>query len=219
MVATLFDFNGVLVDDESVHLAAFREVLRPLGVTFDDATYAERYLGFDDAGAFRAMLEDAGRSPTAAQVQRLIDAKRPVYMERIDGALVVFDGAVELVRRRAALGSVGIVSGALREEIEHALAVMGIQDAITFIVAAEDVKHCKPHPEGYLLALKALAGAGPAVVIEDSTAGIEAAKKAGLRCAAVAHSFPEARLRAAGADVVASRLDDLTDLLLDGVVR
>ena len=59
-VSTLFDFNGVLVDDESVHLAAFREVVAPLGIVIDDATYAERYLGFDDAGAFRAMLADAG---------------------------------------------------------------------------------------------------------------------------------------------------------------
>ena len=42
MVATLFDFNGVLVDDESVHLAAFREVLRPLGIVIDDAAYAEK---------------------------------------------------------------------------------------------------------------------------------------------------------------------------------
>ena len=224
MGATLFDFNGVLIDDESVHLAAFRGVLRPLGVTFDDATYAERYLGFDDAGAFRAMLEDAGRTPTDAEVKRLIDAKKPVYMELIGDQLVVFEGAVELVRRRAERGVVGIVSGALRSEIEHALAVMDVRASIAFIVAAEDTKQCKPDPEGYLLGLKALARSGPlargpAVVIEDSIAGIEAAKAAGLWCAAVAHSYPADRLRAAGADVVALRLVDLTDDLLDGVVR
>ena len=74
MVATLFDFNGVLVDDESVHLAAFREVLAPFGVTFDDATYDDRYLGFDDAGAFRAMLADAGRPVSESVVAELIEA-------------------------------------------------------------------------------------------------------------------------------------------------
>ena len=67
-VSTIFDFNGVLVDDESVHIAAFREVVAPLGVVFDDATYTARYLGFDDAGAFRAMLEDAGKEASDASL-------------------------------------------------------------------------------------------------------------------------------------------------------
>lgn len=223
MVATLFDFNGVLVDDEAVHLASFREVLRPLGVTFDDAAYAERFLGFDDAGAFRAMLAFAGRAPNDRDVAMLVEAKKPVYMARIAEALVVFEGAAELVRRRARLGPVGIVSGALRHEIDHCLGVMGVRDAVAFIVSAEDTKQCKPDPEGYLLGLAALArvGAAPdgAVVIEDSIAGIEAAKAAGLRCAAVAHSYSEVQLRAAGADVVVARLVDLTDERLDAAPR
>lgn len=218
MVATLFDFNGVLVDDESVHLAAFREVLGALGITFDDATYAERYLGFDDAGAFRAMLADAGRPVTDGLVAELIEAKKPVYMDRIASALVVFDGAAEIVRRRAERGVVGIVSGALRHEIEHCLGVMGVRELVAFIVSAEDTARCKPDPEGYLLGLAALERAGApraAVVIEDSIAGIEAARSAGLRCVAVTHSYPEARLRAAGAAVVVNRLAELTDAVLD----
>ena len=219
-VSTIFDFNGVLVDDESVHLAAFRDVLRPHGVSFDDATYNERYLGFDDAGAFRAMLVDAGRTPSDADVAALVEEKKPVYMDRIGEALVVFEGAAAIVRRRAQLGVVGIVSGALRHEIEHCLGVMGVRDAVAFIVSAEDTTQCKPDPQGYVLGVEALAqaGAGAAriVVIEDSIAGIEAAKSAGLRCVAVAHSYPVERLQAAGADAVAARLADLTDALLDG---
>jgi beta-phosphoglucomutase len=224
-VATIFDFNGVLVDDESVHLAAFRAVVAPLGIVLDDATYAARYLGFDDAGAFRAMLEDAGAVASDEEVARLVAAKKPVYMELIGdatGGLVVFEGAAELVRRRAALGPVGIVSGALRDEIEHALGVMDVRASISFIVSAEDTTRCKPDPEGYTLALKALAdlaGAGAPslvkpIVIEDSLAGIEAAKAAGLRCAAVAHSYPAANLRAAGADIVVESLAELSDELL-----
>jgi beta-phosphoglucomutase-like phosphatase (HAD superfamily) len=221
MTATLFDFNGVLVDDESVHLAAFRDVLKPLGIVIESIAYEERYLGFDDAGAFRAMLQDAGREPTDAEVMRLVEAKKPVYMERIGESLVVFEGATDMVRRRAAVGLVGIVSGALRHEIEHALGVMGVRDAVSFIVSAEDATRCKPDPQGYFLGLRALGehrrvGAGDGVVvIEDSVAGIEAAKAAGLRCAAVAHSYPAARLRAAGADVVVEKLALLTDDVLD----
>ena len=218
---TIFDFNGVLVDDESVHLAAFREVLRPLGVVVDDATYAERYLGFDDAGAFRAMLTDAGQAPSDAEVARLIAAKKPVYMDLIGDSLVIFEGAPEIVRRRAKLGPVGIVSGALRDEIEHALRVMGVREHVSFIVSAEDTTRCKPDPEGYILGareLLALAVPGEPmrnpIVIEDSVAGIQAAKAASFLCAAVAHSYPADVLKAAGADVVALRIADLTDELL-----
>lgn len=224
-VATLFDFNGVLVDDESVHLEAFRAVVGPLGIVIDDATYAARYLGFDDAGAFRAMLEDAGAEASEVEVARLVAAKKPVYMQMIAGALVIFEGAADIVRRRAQLGPVGIVSGALRDEIEHALAVMGVRDAIAFIVSADDTTRCKPDPEGYTLALKALDEALPVgkraitrsrvIVIEDSLAGIEAAKAAGLRCAAVAHSYSAEKLRAAGADIVVQHLAELIDELLD----
>jgi len=218
MVPTLFDFNGVLVDDEAVHLEAFREVLKPLGVAIDDAAYAERYLGFDDAGAFRAILTDAGHTPTDDDVKRLIDAKKPVYMERIGDQLVVFDGAVDLVRRRAKHGLVGIVSGALRHEIEHALKVMGVRDDIAFIVSAEDTTECKPDPQGYTLGsrkLQELLPKGETIrnlfAIEDSIAGIESAKSALLMCAAVTHSYPADKLYAAGASVVVDRLADLTD--------
>jgi HAD superfamily hydrolase (TIGR01509 family) len=223
-VATLFDFNGVLVDDEHVHLAAFRDVLAPLGIEVTDADYEERWLGFDDAGALRGILADAGRAPSDEDVARLVAAKQPVYMARIAEELVVFEGAAEIVRRRAARGIVGIVSGALRAEIQHVLGMMGIGDAVRSVVAAEATTACKPDPQGYGLALRALGARGAApdargvVVVEDSLAGVAAAKGAGLRCAAVAHSYPAERLRAAGADVVAARLAELTDAKLDGAL-
>ncbi len=219
MVATLFDFNGVLVDDEAVHLAAFRAVLAPLGITVSDEAYAERYLGFDDVGAFRAILTDARTRATDEDVSRLVAAKVPEYMARIGASLVVFEGAAEIVRRRARLGTVGIVSGALRHEIEHALGVLGVAREVAFIVSAEDTRACKPDPEGYLLGVRALAERGVTsrvVVVEDSLAGIEAAKGAGLRCVAVAHSYPIERLREAGADAVVPTLADLDDRTMDG---
>jgi len=219
VAATLFDFNGVLVDDEDVHKEGFREVLRPLGVELTDADYVARYLGYDDAGAFRAILRDAGRAPTEDEVRALVRAKKPVYLRRIALGLKVFPGAAELVRRRAARGVVGIVSGALEDEIEYALAHMGVRDAISFVVPAERTAACKPDPEGYLLGraeLAKLSADGRAVALEDSIAGVQAAKAAGLRCVAVLHSYSEAELTAAGADVVVPTLADVTDATLDG---
>ena len=222
MVATLFDFNGVLVDDEHVHLNAFRSVLQPWKVSISDQDYEERYLGFDDVGAFRAMLRDAGHHPTSEDIDQLVDAKKGVYFAQIESALRIFPGAEELVRRRAALGPIGVVSGALEAEIRYCLARMGVLDLFSFIIPAEHTKACKPDPEGYFLGLAALrrltGNTGDTVVIEDSLAGIQAAKAAGLRCVAVAHSYPKASLLDAGADAVGATLSDLTDPVVDGTL-
>ncbi len=215
-IATLFDFNGVLVDDEHIHLASFREVLSSRGIALTDAEYAEKYLGFDDAGAFDAILRDRGQSFDAAVVSALVDQKKPVYMRRIATELRVFDGAADLVRRRAMLGPVGIVSGALAPEIEHCLAIMRVRERVSFIVSAEDTRACKPDPEGYLLGVSKLPRGATIVVIEDSVAGVVAAKSARLKCVAITHSYPRAQLQSAGADMVFDALTELTDDVLDG---
>ena len=219
--ATLFDFNGVLVDDEWVHLAAFRDVLTPMGVRVSDEDYGARYLGYDDVGAFRAMLTDAGRSVTDDEVAALVAAKRPHYRRRAEDGLVVFQGASALVRTLAARGPVGIVSGALRDEIAFALGKMGVTNLVGFVVAAEDTARCKPDPQGYEIALGLLAASGldakearRTLVIEDSLAGVQAAKAAGLICLAVAHSYRDEELMRAGADMVAPRIADVDDALL-----
>jgi HAD superfamily hydrolase (TIGR01509 family) len=223
--ATFFDFNGVLVNDEVVHFETFREVLAGLGVALSEHDYLHKYLGFDDAGAFRAMLEDAGRKASSEQIAELIEAKRPLYMTRARASLPTFAGAAELVKRRAAAGPALVVSGALRDEIELGLEVLGVRSSILEIVSAEDTKVCKPDPEGYVLGIRWLAERGQeaaarrGLVIEDSLAGVEAAKAAGLPCVGVTHTYSESELRGAGADAVATSLAGIDDALLGALFR
>jgi beta-phosphoglucomutase len=223
--ATLFDYNGVLANDETVHLAAFQDALVPLGIALSEADYWQKYLGFDDVGAFAAILVDAGRAADAALITELVEAKRPLYRARAEASLPLFPGAGELVRRRAAAGPVGIVSGALRDEIVLGVAALGVGDVIVSIVAAEDTRASKPDPHGYLLGIEALSKLIPAedaqraLVIEDSLAGIEAAKSAGLPCIAVGHSYPEAELYKAGADLVVPDLARIDDLALSALFK
>src|SRR5262249_51900975 len=114
--------------------------------------------------------------------------------------------------RRAAAGPVVIVSGALRDEIALGLSVLGVASSVAAIVSADDTTHSKPHPEGYLLGIGALGEKGPqAVGIEDSIAGVEAAKAAKLSCVAVTHSYGRKELEQAGADLVVEHLDAITD--------
>jgi beta-phosphoglucomutase-like phosphatase (HAD superfamily) len=214
--ATIFDYNGVLVDDELVHLEAFRDVLEPLGITLSENDYWDRYLGFDDAGAFRAILVDNGRETTDRELRDLVEAKRPRYLSRAKDSLRGFPGAAELVARRAAAGPVVIVSGALRDEIVLGLSALNVTESVSAIVAAEDTTRSKPHPEGFVLGVIALErtlgdDAKRAVVIEDSISGVEAAKAAELVCVAVTHSYGRDELLRAGADLVVECLDEVTE--------
>jgi HAD superfamily hydrolase (TIGR01509 family) len=219
MIATLFDFDGVLVDSEPVHLAAFNDVLGPYGIVIGDREYEERFLSFDDAAVFRAVLSRGGRTLREEEVRSLVAAKNPRFMARFEQSFKVYPGAAELVARRAARGPVGIVSGALEGEIVFALEKMGVRHHVGFIVSADRAPTSKPDPGPFLMALEELrraAHAGKAVALEDSAGGVTAAKRAGLRCVAVAHSTSSDALREAGADAIATDLASVTDALLEG---
>ena len=109
-----------------------------------------------------------------------------------------------------------INSGALRPEIEFGLGLLQALDRVAAIVAAEDTDRCKPDPEGYLLALDALRScegedleAAHCLVVEDSLAGIQSAKAAGMWAVGIAHTYSADALRAAGADAVLEGLSGL----------
>ncbi len=218
--AVLFDFNGVLVDDEPVHFEIFQRVLGEEGIALSRQDYYDRYLGFDDRGCFAAVLQAAGQQPTVPRLMRLIARKASYYQERIraDG-YPFFPGAAELVAEIAASGRMlGVVSGALREEVEGALRQAGLLDRFKVLVTAEDVTEGKPDPEGYLRALQELNSLPPlperlfhpheVLVIEDSPAGLLAAAEAGLLTLGVAQTYPAAELDRA--DAVAERLAGLS---------
>jgi len=222
----LFDYNGVLVDDERVHWAAFRDVLGPLGIDLSEAEYWKRYLGFDDVGAFRAILNDRGHDAAKFAVEQLVNAKRPRYLERARFELRAFEGAAELIRNLSERGAlIGIVSGALRDEIALGLGTLGIADRVSFVVSAEDTPDSKPNPECYREGYRRLLNlAGPlhrqqCLVVEDSLSGVESACGAGLPCLAVAHSYPEDELRRVGATAVAERIGDITPEQLDALAQ
>jgi beta-phosphoglucomutase len=219
VIATLFDFDGVLVDSEPVHLAAFNDVLAPRGIVISERDYAARFLSLDDAGVFRALLSHRGSTLREEEVRALVEAKSPRFMARFEEAFRVFPGAAELVLRRARLGPVGIVSGALEREIVFALEKLGVHGEVAFVVSADSGTASKPDPLPYQLAvskLRALGHGGAAVAVEDSLGGVTSAKRAGLRCVAVAHSYSRDDLQRAGADAIADDLAGLTDAVLDG---
>lgn len=205
----IFDFDGVVVDSEPVHWTGFARVLRGLGVELTWERYRERYLGFDDHDCFAAVLAEHGIAAAEERLGELTAAKTVAVQEVLASSATAMPGAVELITEVAAAGvPAAICSGALRPEIEVAARRVGVWERFLAVVAAEDVRRGKPDPEGYRLAVDRLTKAtgvalrpGRCVAIEDSPAGIAAARAAGLHVLAVAVSYPAAALGDADAIV------------------
>ncbi len=198
----LFDFNGVIINDEPQHCEALTATLAHYGYALDRETYYREYLGFDDRECFRFTFERQGREPDGRLIAEAIELKNGHYERAIRESMQLVPGAAEFVEA-AALDAVrlGIVSGALRREIDLVLDLAGLTPYFDTIVSAEDVAACKPDPRGYLAALESLDVApGRCAIIEDSLPGLAAARAAGIRCAMLTTSHDGDAC--AGADLV-----------------
>ena len=206
--AVIFDFNGIIVDDEPIHFELFRRVLEEEGIALSEKDYYARYLGMDDRGCFTTVYRDQGRSISDKQVAGLIVRKAVYYQEAIRNNIHPFPGVTTLVSQLAERYSLAIASGALRNEIESILSSIGIRKYFRAVVSAEDVAQSKPDPEIFLKALARLnedyfpgkpIAPGECLVIEDSKEGIKGARQAGMRCLAVANSHAADQLGEADA--------------------
>ncbi len=200
--AILFDFNGVIINDEPQHCEALIATLATYGYPLSREGYYRDYLGFDDRECFRFTFEKMGRAPDPALIAEAIERKAEKYEKAIRASMELVPGAGDFIRAAARDGyRMVIVSGALRREIELVLSESGLGAHFEGIVAAEDVSACKPDPQGYRAGLAAL-NVEPVrcMVIEDSLPGLEAAHRAGLRCAMLSTSHPAAELT--GADSI-----------------
>ena len=214
--SVIFDFNGVIIDDETIHRDLFIQVLAPLGVPLSNEDYEHLYLGMDDRGCLSAAWVAAKDSEIPEKtLKELIEAKSALYEKKMDEGLPLYDGAAELIRALAGKVPLAIVSGALRPEIENALARNSLAPHFAFIISAEDTPRGKPDPSGYLLARQELlrrglhrGGPEHIAVIEDSVQGIEAAKGAGLKAIGIGHTYPLADL--AQADLVVGHIRNLS---------
>ncbi|MBN1942514.1 MAG: HAD family phosphatase [Phycisphaerae bacterium] len=224
MDALIFDFDGVLVDSEPVHLWAFAEVLATVGVTLGREEYFEHYLGFDDYTCLREAIRRHGAACGPGKLDELVAAKTRVLQAHLAESIPPIAGAVKLVRAAAGAGvPLAIASGGLRREIEIGVETIGLAGCFSVIVAAEDVRQTKPHPEAYRQAAELLGrrlereiAPRRCVAVEDSPTGIASAKAAGMNVLAVHTSYPPDELHQA--DRVEADLSTVTLELLNTLV-
>jgi len=224
--AIIFDFNGVILNDEPLHFLAMQRAVATIGITLDRQVYWDKYLPFDDWRCLAAICRDHSVELTEEVLEALLSLKSRNYSRLLQDSYPLFPGAAELVTRAASRYPLAIATGARREEVASTLAATGLADCFLVVVAAQDFEQGKPHPESFLFALerlnRRLDGRSPEIapaeclVVEDSIGGVQGARNAGMACLAVAHTYPRERLTAANrvADSLAEvDVDSLAGLL------
>ena len=203
--ALIFDMDGTLADSDPVHLQAFIEFLAPFGVTVDEEVYRTTISGRSNALIFADLLPN--HSPEDRD--RFADEKEAVF-RRLATQMQPLGGLLELLDWAQAHDiRLGIVTNAPKANLTHTLESLTIADRFEILVSAEDVARGKPDPLPYRTALNRLAVLpDEAVVFEDSVAGVQAARAAGIYTVGVLTGQPDTVLREAGADTTVSDFQD-----------
>ena len=216
--AIFFDFNGVIIDDEPLQMAAYQDVLREQGVELAESDYYDA-LGMDDKTFVRAAFARAQKPLTEEVLKIVLEDKGVRHRKLLEKELPLFPGVVTFLKASSRHYLLGLVSMALKEDIQYALERARLLSLVSVIVSAEDVTVCKPAPDCYRIALRKLNEkrqverrqpllASECLVIEDSPPGIESGRQAGMRALGITNTVSEEQLRAAGAEVVSASLAD-----------
>lgn len=211
----LFDMDGVLVNNLDIHRQAFAEFFRRYGVerTFDDLSRVFGKGNDDIMGELMPadVVERVG-------IRELGYEKEAIYREIYAPIITPQPGLLAFLAEAGSAGLRSAVgSSGYRVNVDFVLERCNIERYFSAIVAGDEVTRCKPDPEIYLTAAAKL-GLKPSecIVFEDAEAGIEAAKRAGIKVVALATTFSREFLATTDADVI---VDDFTQVNVEMLRR
>jgi beta-phosphoglucomutase family hydrolase len=185
--AVIFDMDGVIVDSEPLHERAFRDVFKEIGFGETHDVDFAAYYGKSDL----ILWEDfVAKHHPPQSVEELLERKQKRFLEFLRADEPVFAGLPDLVAKLAARAPLAVASGSPHPVIDEVLALKQLRQFFSTVVSASDVPCGKPAPDIFLQAASLL-NVSPAacVVVEDSTAGIEAARAANMPVIAIANTF------------------------------
>ena len=190
--AFLFDLDGTLVDSELLWCRALVQVAAARGVALRETYSYELVFG-------RAWRDIAGKLKSDYPVisdsdDDLERESNRYYLALRGGTDIRIHSSIALLERLAARYPVAIVSGSTRRQVSDAIDLMGIRGKVSFFFGNEDYPRGKPDPVCFLQAAARIGVApGECLVFEDSTAGVKAAKAAGMPCVALSrhHLHPQ----------------------------
>lgn len=215
VAAVVFDLDGVLLDSEQVWDEVRRDLAADAGRPWP-ASATAAMLGMSTAEWAAYLTDVVGVPGSPEQVAAAVIDR---VAERYRSTLPLLPGAVEAVRRLAAVWPLGLASSSPRRLIDAVLAAAGLADAFRTTVSTEEVAAGKPDPAVYEEAVRRLGvGGRPAVAVEDSSNGIRSAAAAGLAVVAVPNPhYPPAADALVLAAATISSLDELTVALITSV--
>jgi beta-phosphoglucomutase len=176
----LFDFDGVVVQSERLHMRTFLELLSPYGVKVDEKRWYQDFAGTGSRHIFEELVREY---KIHADVSELVEKRKRIYEARVRaGELKETEGVREFLDSlRAHDIKTAIVSGSHRTNVKAALETLGL-DRFDAIICGDDLKERKPDPVPFLRAAQMLSlSPADCAVIEDSVSGCEAARKAGMK--------------------------------------
>ncbi|MEL6261655.1 MAG: HAD family phosphatase [Cyanobacteria bacterium J06626_6] len=204
----LFSFSGVIINDETIRQTLSNQLLLDENLRPDEDDYTEMCFGRSDRACLKGLLAQRGRIVNDHMLDKLLDKKTAGYRAWIEDVdkLPLYPGLDDLIFRcRAADIKMGIVTGSQRQQVLDVLTRAELVDHFQIIIAGDDVapEGSKPSPDGYTKAIEALNKLAPdlqlepkdCIAIEDSFAGIEAAKAAQVPVVGVAHIYPNHMLQ------------------------
>jgi phosphoglycolate phosphatase/beta-phosphoglucomutase len=217
--AIFFDFNGVIIDDETIQMKAYEEVLKGHEIALTEELYWGA-LGMDDKTFVRSMFTYAKKPLSDPLLEEVLGAKTELHRQMIE-ELPLFPGVLTFLKSASREFQLGLVSMANKAEVGYVFQRAHLTPLFSIVVTAEDASVCKPAPDCYLTGLMKLNElrqhermlpllASECLAIEDSPPGIQSARAAGMKTLGVTNTVSSDALREAGADVVTKSLADWT---------
>lgn len=204
--AIIFDLDGVVIDSEDVHFEAFGETIADeLGIALSGEEYQEFFAGRVDEEGFSNYLR--AKKAKNHDPKDLSQKKAQNYLRAFPDRVQPYMAAVNVIGQLVGKLKLALVSSSNKKEIELALDSLGLENVFEVVLSDEDLRggRGKPAPAPYLLAAKKLkVNPQECLVIEDSPVGVAAAKAAGMKVLAVAHTHGRGELKKA--DLVVDEL-------------
>ena len=184
--AVLWDMDGTLIDSEELHWISWRETLAAEGITISREQFLSSFGQRNDS----IISQWLGSAATPERIEEISNTKEELYRHLIrrDG-ISPLPGVAHWVQHLHKQGWLqAVASAAPRANIDAVLEALSASHAFQGIVSAEDVRRGKPDPEVYLTAASRLAvSPDRCIVVEDAVAGVEGARRAGMKSIGVSH--------------------------------
>jgi HAD superfamily hydrolase (TIGR01509 family) len=185
--AYLFDCDGTIADSMPLHYEAWKKALAEYG-----ATYEENLFYAWGGKPVRKIIADLNEMQGLTMPVDVLATRKESFYHAQLSELKGIPDVVEVIEAMYGQIPFAVVSGSRRASVVGSLTALGLLDKFPVLVCAEDYKHGKPSPEGFLLAATKLGvDPGHCLVFEDTDLGIEAATAAGMASVLVAQPVRE----------------------------